>query len=299
MSGAALRGWTALTAAVVLCGGVAGCDSPPPSILGNHTQVGTKDDQPGTSNSPHGGEFDGFDVSVVSTLMDGLGYDRPRFSSVMSQDRAQLLHDGDVQLVAATYSITPDRMAPKGTAKRAEDLDFVGPYASTQQGILIREEDSETIKNLNDLDNEIVCVWKGTTSAPELAKRKGITLTVEDDAKTCVKRLELGTVRAVSTDILILYGITQEHKTLEVVDDLEFGVAPNDYGIAMAKGHREDCIRLRDALTKYVSRPTDWEQDFKIKLPAVPKSVRDEAKPRVEDIMKLSCVDKPGTGIPD
>ncbi|WP_327709638.1 transporter substrate-binding domain-containing protein [Streptomyces sp. NBC_00464] len=301
MSGAALRGWAAVTAAILLCGAVAGCESDPPSILSDSTEVGTKDDQPGTSFSPHGGQFIGFDVSVVGTLMNNLGYKTPRFTSVMSQDRIRVLHEGGVQLVAATFSITPDRMAPEGTSPQAGDLDFVGPYATTQQGFLIRKKDAAKFRKKRDFDGEIVCVWAGTTSANELSKGgfEKIVPRMEDDAKTCVKRLEAGTVAAVSTDVLILYGLTQEHRGLEVVPGLEFGEAPNQYGIAMTKGHREDCIRLRDELLKYIGNATAWETNFKSSLPAVPKAIRDEARPREEDVMDLSCVDKPGNGSSD
>lgn len=301
MSGAALRGWAAVTAAILLCGAVAGCESDPPSILSDSTEVGTKDDQPGTSFSPHGGQFIGFDVSVVGTLMNNLGYKTPRFTSVMSQDRIRVLHEG-----ACNWWPPPSRSPrtawlPRARVRRPSDLDFVGPYATTQQGFLIRKKDAAKFRKKRDFDGEIVCVWAGTTSANELSKGgfEKIVPRMEDDAKTCVKRLEAGTVAAVSTDVLILYGLTQEHRGLEVVPGLEFGEAPNQYGIAMTKGHREDCIRLRDELLKYIGNATAWETNFKSSLPAVPKAIRDEARPREEDVMDLSCVDKPGNGSSD
>ncbi|TRV74292.1 transporter substrate-binding domain-containing protein [Streptomyces sp. 130] len=297
MAGAAPRHRRAVlvTAAVTtaaLCMSAAGCDSESPSILSDHTEVAAKSDQPGTSFSPHDGEYTGFDITVVGTLMNMLGYETPRFSGVLSKNRAKLLHDGDVQLVAATFSITPDRMATK--EEGGDDLDFVGPYASTQQGFLIREAD-RSIRTLADLNGKIVCVWKGTTSANELAKPAydKIVKRTEEDAGYCVKALKDKEVDAVSTDQLILYGFAEANASLRVVDGIKFG-EPNDYGIAMAKGHREDCLRLRDKLQQYVRQASSWERDFQNSLPAVPKETRDEAKPTEDEIMALSCVDRPG-----
>ncbi|MFE7624567.1 transporter substrate-binding domain-containing protein [Streptomyces sp. NPDC057509] len=283
---------TAAVATAVLYAAATGCDSEPESILSDRTEVGAKSDQPGTSFSPHDGEYNGFDISVVGTLMNMLGYDTPRFSGVLSKNRAKLLHDDHVQLVAATYSITPSRMAPKD--KGGDDLDFVGPYASTQQGFLIRKND-RSIRTLADLDGKVVCVWKGTTSANELNKpaHDKIVKRTEEDASYCVKALKDKEVDAVSTDQLILYGFMQANPSLRVVPGIKFG-EPNDYGIAMAKGHRKDCVRLRDALTQYIRQATSWERDFQNSLPAVPKETRDEAKPTEDEIMALSCVDRPG-----
>ncbi|MGW2588690.1 transporter substrate-binding domain-containing protein [Streptomyces sp. NPDC001515] len=301
MAGAArhrrARAVAAALAAAVLYMSTTGCDSDPPSILDNDTEVGAKSDQPGTSFSPHDGEYNGFDIAVVGTLMNMLGYETPRFSGVLSKNRAKLLHDGDVQLVAATFSITPSRMAPKD--KGGDDLDFVGPYASTQQGFLIRDAD-RSIRSLADLSGKVVCVWKGTTSANELSKpaHDKIVKRVEEDANYCVNALKNKEVDAVSTDQLILYGFMDANPSLRVVDGIKFG-EPNDYGIAMAKGHRKDCVRLRDKLVQYLSKATAWENDFRNNLPAVPKATRDEARPTEDEVMALSCVDRPGDSPPD
>ncbi|MCG7523566.1 transporter substrate-binding domain-containing protein [Streptomyces sp. OfavH-34-F] len=288
---------TAAVAAAALYVTATGCDSEPESILSDRTEVAAKSDQPGTSFSPHDGEYNGFDIAVVGNLMNMLGYETPRFSGVLSKNRAKLLHDGDVQLVAATFSITPNRMAPK--EEGGDDLDFVGPYASTQQGFLIRDKD-RSIRTLADLNGKVVCVWKGTTSANELSKpsHDRIVLRTEEDASYCVKALKEKEVDAVSTDQLILYGFQEANPTLRVVPGIRFG-EPNDYGIAMAKGHRKDCVRLRDVLIEYVRRATTWERDFQNSLPRVPKETRDEAKPTEDEIMALSCVDRPGDSPPD
>ncbi|MEE1737157.1 transporter substrate-binding domain-containing protein [Streptomyces sp. BE147] len=279
----------ALVPAALLALSLSGCGTD--SILNDDTRVGSKSDQPGTSYSPHDGEFNGLDITVVNALFRDLGYDSPRPIPVQSKNRTRDLHDGDIHLVAATFSITPKRMQTEG--KGGEGLDFVGPYASTQQGVLVAESDTG-IQELSDLDGKQVCVWKGTTSDTELSGKayENIRLRRETDARTCVRALLDGHVSAVSTDQLILYGFMEHYRgRLKVVPEIKFG-EPNDYGIAMLKKHRKDCEKLRDALKHYVSGP-DWDRDVENNLPQLPKSERDEAHPTEDEISSLSCVDEP------
>lgn len=293
MAGARYRR-VALVPAALLTLSLSGCGTE--SILNNDTQLGAKSDQPGTSYSPHDGEFNGLDITIVNALFRDLGYDSPRPSGVLSKNRARVLHDNDVQLIAATFSITPDRMQTK--EKGGDGLDFVGPYATTQQGVLVEASNTD-IQRLSDLNGKQVCVWEGTTSDTELSGKAyaGIAKRKETDARTCVQALLDGQVDAVSTDQLILYGFMDRYPSLKVVPQIKFG-EPNDYGIAMAKGHREDCEKLRDALKHYVSGP-DWDRDVENNLPGLPKADRDEAHPTENEISSLSCVDEPANSSTD
>ncbi|MFI2739735.1 transporter substrate-binding domain-containing protein [Streptomyces sp. NPDC018711] len=285
-----------LGAVAVLATLAAGCTAgPEPTMFGEGktVRVGAKGDQPGTSHEPHDGEFDGFDITVTREVLGRLGVENPLFSGILSKNRAASLRKGDVDLVAATFSITEQRMRP--VEDGGEGLDFVGPYASTPQGILVRAADKGRYRNLSDLDGRLVCVWKGTTSQKELSKPayKQIRLHEEEDAGYCVKALEAGEVDAVSTDQLILYGFMAAEPTLAVAPGIAFG-ASNDYGIAMARTpeHRKDCEKLRDALKKYVAG-NEWDRDFQNNLPRVPLAARNEARPTLTEIDAVSCRDHP------
>ncbi|MCX4906580.1 transporter substrate-binding domain-containing protein [Streptomyces sp. NBC_00878] len=289
---------TAAIAAAVLLVLATGCSSSPSSITDDgRVEVGAKSDQPGTSFSPHDGEYNGFDITVVRELLRTMGIDEPDFEGVLSKNRDVDLRSGDLELVAATFSITADRMKPEDEG--GKDLDFAGPYASTHQGILVRAADYGRYGNLSDLKGKQVCVWESTTSADELKSEAydGISVRTETDANYCVKALREGEVDAVSTDRLILFGFMAAEPGLKVVPGIKFGT-PNDYGIAMAKGHRKDCEKLRDALKKYVTG-NDWARDFALNLPEVPKAERDEAQPTTADIEALSCRDKPANATAD
>ncbi|GLF95099.1 transporter substrate-binding domain-containing protein [Streptomyces yaizuensis] len=278
---------------------LAGCSSDPPSLLtGKVIEVGVKRDQPGTSFSPFAGEFEGFDVKVARELLSSVGVKDPSFEGILSKHRASVLQKGHVQFVAATFSINQERMAPKGEMEGAENLDFVGPYAATKQGFLVRKDESARYKHLRDFRGKVVCVWEGTTSGSALDEIKetyGITTVTEMDAAQCVNKLraeETEAVDAVSTDQLILYGFMEEHPELAVASGVTFG-ADNRYGVAMKKGYREDCKKLQRALVDYVNS-NDWEADFLLELGSVPREIRKKAKPQVADIENLSCRDEPG-----
>ncbi|MFD6988066.1 transporter substrate-binding domain-containing protein [Streptomyces sp. NPDC059943] len=295
MTGTARHRQTVLVPAGILALSLSGCTTTE-TILNNDTQLGAKSDQPGTSYSPHDGEYNGLDITVVNALFRDLGLESPHPSGVLSRDRARALRDKDVDLVAATFSITPKRMQTR--EEGGEGLDFVGPYASTQQGFLVRKENDD-IRRLVDLNGKHVCVWAGTTSANELQSKAydGISKRTETDAQSCVAALLNDEVDAVSTDQLILYGFMDRYPSLKVIPQIKFG-EPNDYGIAMVKGHRADCKKLRDALKRYVNGP-DWDRDVENNLPRLPKTERDEAHPTTAEISALSCVDEPANGSTD
>ncbi|WP_327681511.1 transporter substrate-binding domain-containing protein [Kitasatospora sp. NBC_00458] len=277
---------------LALAAGGCGADEPPSLFgAGKKVRVGAKNDQPGTGLEVHAREFVGLDITVARELLDRVGSEPPKFEGVLSKDRAPVLRDHDVDLVAATFSITVQRMQP--VKEGGEGLDFVGPYASGLQGMLVRAADHDRYRTLADFNGRLVCVWRSTTSGIELDKPayRDIRQSSRDDASSCVKALKAGDVDAVTTDQLILYGFMEAEPSLEVVAGVAFG-APNDYGIAFAKGHRKDCEKLRDALKAYAVN-NEWVRDFEINLPKVPLALRNEARPEPSEIDALSCRDRP------
>ncbi|MFJ9415609.1 transporter substrate-binding domain-containing protein [Streptomyces sp. NPDC101227] len=278
---AAALALTALTATAC------GTDDPPSLFADGKVLVGTKNDQPGTA-VVRNYKFSGFDTTVARQVLKTVGA-KPDFGIVPSEDRRAVLTDKSKDLVVATYSITVERM---------KELDFAGPYATTYQGIMVRKNDHR-IKKPADVNGKRVCTWPGTTSATTLQSPAYERMVVyeQPDASTCITDLKVKKVAdAVSTDQMILYGFTQENPDLKVVPDITYGSA-NQYGIAMAKGHRQDCLKLRDALRDYLG-DNAWSQDFATSLPSIPKADaawETDFKPRTETVDALSCRDRPRT----
>ncbi len=272
---------------IALVATACGSSEAPSLFAGGKVSVGAKNDQPGTG-VVHTYKFSGFDITVAQQILKAVGAE-PDFGIVPSEDRSAVLTEKKKDLVVATFSITVDRM---------KTLDFAGPYASTYQGIMVRKNDKR-IRKPEDLFGKRVCTWPGTTSATTLEGPQYARVAVYErpDASSCLTDLKVKKVAdAVSTDQMILYGFTQENPDLKVVPDITYG-AVNHYGIAMAKGHREDCLRLRDALRDYVNS-NNWSHDFSTSLWAVTKADptwETDYKPRAETIDALSCRDRPRT----
>lgn len=95
----------ALSLAATACGGDKKDDNG--SSGGKKIAIGIKFDQPGLGQkTPQG--YAGFDVDVATYVAKKLGYgsDQIEWKESKSADRETMLQRGDVQFIAATYSIT-------------------------------------------------------------------------------------------------------------------------------------------------------------------------------------------------
>lgn len=284
---------------VVLTGGVllaltsvSGCGSSWPES--DMVRIGVKVDQPGTGYAEGGyPPHTGFDIRIGEMAAKALGK-KADFKSVESVDR-QVSLDGKhpYDLVIATYSINNERLTGSNNLPAH---DFVGPYAITYQGFMVREGSPE-VTSLDGLKGKKVCTWGGTTSKSVIdanLKSTGIVPVGRRTATKCIEALEADKVDAVSTDQLILYGFSEVYKGLKVVPDVTIGDAQY-YGIGLPKGHRKECKELRGALMEYVSS-RDWASDFSGQLgsavKAQPGKWEASYKPGGKLIESLSCRDK-------
>ncbi|WP_255269810.1 transporter substrate-binding domain-containing protein [Actinomadura madurae] len=114
---------------LLLSFGVAACATAGASIdRGEVIVVGVKADQPGLGLRKDG-VFQGFEVDVGGYIARHLGASRVEFREVRSDDRERKLNDHVVDLVLASYSITPDR---------AKLVTFGGPYYVAHQDVMVR-----------------------------------------------------------------------------------------------------------------------------------------------------------------
>ncbi|BCL27759.1 transporter substrate-binding domain-containing protein [Streptomyces aurantiacus] len=248
--------------------------------------VGMHNDLPGISYEENY-RRSGLDQLVFEQIREGLHIKSASPSNVSSEGRIPALEKGEVDMVIAAFSITPDRM---------KEIDFVGPYATTRQGFLVGPK--STVRELKDFKGGAVCSWEGTTSVATLEefRREGIEIKTLVDASDCIDALKSGEVQAVSTDQLILYGFARHHAKdgLRVVPGVTIG-APQHYGIGLPKGHRADCLRLREFVKRYVES-SDWIRDMETSLPDVPAAEPgwiSDYKPSDESIDARSCRDEP------
>jgi glutamate transport system substrate-binding protein len=186
--------------------------------------VGIKFDQPGFGlQRPGRNGVDGFDAEIARLIAIRIfGTPKVTFVKAVAADREKLIQEKTVDVVVATYTITP---------ARAKLVAFVGPYFVAGQDLLVRTED-RSIDDLADLRDKQVCTQQGSTSLTR-AKRAAPAAIISTAAsyKECADGVRAGKYDAVSTDDVILAGLAaQSRGTLRVVG-ARFSAEP--YGIGV------------------------------------------------------------------
>ncbi|MFI0484384.1 glutamate ABC transporter substrate-binding protein [Actinomadura sp. 9N215] len=222
--------------AVLLSVVLVGCSAARASVSDDDAVVvGVKADQPGLGLRERG-VFRGFEVDVGTYIARHIGASRVRFQEVRSDNREQKLNDRAVDLVLASYSITPDR---------SKLVTFAGPYYVAQQDIMVRRGETR-IRGVRDLAGLRMCQASGSVSTERVVKGLSIptTLVPGSSYSDCVTKLRGGVVDAVSTGDLVLAGFAAK--------DLQILNAPfteERYGVGLRKDDVDGCEAVNRALT--------------------------------------------------
>lgn len=220
------------------------------AIESGSVTLGTKFDQPGLGLREGDGSMTGLDVDVatyvVNQIAEANGWEAPsiEWRETPSAQRETLIQNGEVDMIAATYSIN---------ASRAESVNFGGPYLLTHQALLVRADDSEITK-VEDLDNgRILCSVSGSTPAQKVKDAlPGVQLQEYDTYSSCVEALSQGNVDAITTDATILNGYAQqregEFKLVEMSQENGDPFTNEYYGIGLAKDDTEGTDAINAAL---------------------------------------------------
>ncbi|MET9868913.1 glutamate ABC transporter substrate-binding protein [Streptomyces sp. NPDC006386] len=262
----------ALALTATACGGDNGGDSG--SDGGGKTiTVGIKYDQPGLGQkTPQG--YAGFDVDVATYVAKKLGYnaDQIEWKEAKSADRETMLQRGDVDFIAATYSITPERQ---------EKVDFAGPYLLAHQDVLVRADDN-SIKSPADLNNKKLCSVAGSTSAQNVKDK----LAPKADLQTyptysaCLSGLQNKAIDALTTDDSILAGYAAQSQFKGKFKLGGFKMTNENYGIGVKKGSD-----LKDKINKALEEMVadkSWQQAVDKNLG--PANYKNEPAPKIGDI---------------
>jgi glutamate transport system substrate-binding protein len=208
-------------------------------------RVGTKFDQPGFGQKGLSGKPEGFDVEIAKLIAGELGIpaDKIEWSEAPSKVREDVLVNGNVDLVAATYTIND---------KRKERIAFAGPYYEAGQNIMVRKDDSSITGPDSFADGtKKVCSATGSTPAEEIKKHvKDVASQVVlfDTYDKCRDAVKGKQVDALTTDNVILLGyIAKDEASFKMAGD-NFTKEP--YGIGVKKEDTDFRNFINDVLEK-------------------------------------------------
>jgi glutamate transport system substrate-binding protein len=264
----------ALATAATACG--SGNKSGGSSSGGGKTiKIGIKFDQPGIGQkTPQG--YSGFDVDVATYVAKQLGYsaDQIEWKESKSADRETMLQRGDVDFIAASYSITPARQ---------QKVDFAGPYLLAHQDVLIRADDN-SIKSPSDLNSKKLCSVTGSTSAQNIHDKLApkANLVQYPTYSACLTGLQNGAVDALTTDDSILAGYASQAAFKGKFKLGGFKMTNENYGIGVKKGS-DLKTKINSALEKMVSDGS-WQKAVDKNFG--PADYKNEPAPKIGNIVK-------------
>ncbi|MGP4000325.1 glutamate ABC transporter substrate-binding protein [Streptomyces sp. 8N706] len=242
---------------------------------GNKVTVGIKYDQPGIGLKTPDGKYTGFDVDVATYVARQLGYQPGdiEWKEAKSADRETLLQRGDVDFIAASYSMTPERQ---------QKVDFAGPYFLAHQDILVRADDNSVTKPA-DLNNKKLCSVTGSTSAQNVKTELAPKAQLQEYGgySECLTGLENKVIDALTTDDAILAGYAAQPEFKGKFKLGGYKLSNENYGIGVKKGS-ELQNRINTALEKMVA---DGSWDKAVKANFGEANYKNEPAPKIGNVV--------------
>jgi glutamate transport system substrate-binding protein len=205
--------------------------------------VGTKFDQPGFGLLGLDDVPEGFDVEVAKIIAGAMGIAEEDIEWVQASSdiREQVIEDGEVDMVVATYTINDERK---------QRVTFAGPYYEAGQMLMVNA-DEDAIEGPEDIaENPDMKVCSVTGSTPSENIREYLAnedqLVLFDIYDKCKDALSNGQVDIVTTDNVILLGYVSESDGEFKLVGEQFTEEP--YGIGIEKGDVEFCEFINETL---------------------------------------------------
>ena len=183
-------------------------------------------------------KYEGLEIDLcyqIAAAVLGVSYDEAvekglcEFTDVTPKTRGPLIDNDQLDIIAATYTITDERK---------KSWDFSTPYRTDHVGILIKKKSGMT--KMADLDGKVIGVSQGSTTKDlvlQMLKDQNVDATPEfkefPDYPSIKSALDAGNIDAFAMDRSTLKGYTTDDCEL-LQPDVEFGA--QDYGVATKKG---------------------------------------------------------------
>ncbi len=204
--------------------------------------------------SPDDGVARGFDAGLSQMLsLYILGEVNTNLSQITVETREEVLENGTVDAVFATYSITEERAAR---------VDFAGPYFDQQAAILVPADNTD-INGVDDLDGKTVATQSASTGVTALEEfAPGADILELPDHAQALSAVQQGRADAYVIDYGLLLNAVVSNDDVKIVGD-QFGEA-DYYGIGLPKD--SDALEFVNTWLQEVEDSGSWEQLWQVTL---------------------------------
>jgi polar amino acid transport system substrate-binding protein len=193
---------------------------------------------------PITGEISGLEIDIARQFARAILGDENKIQlkTVVTEQKVPYAAEGRVDFTISAVSMTCSRWGL---------VDFSSEYYTAQHKLLVRADPRSPITGIQDLAGRKVCVTRKGTSVDILKVKAPNAIPVEMAARTdCLRELQRGTVDAYFSHDSILRGMQQQDPNMAIVGE---SVAPQHYGIAIAKDH-EQFVRYINAVLERMRR---------------------------------------------
>jgi glutamate transport system substrate-binding protein len=210
---------------------------------------------------PTTGKTQGFDAGMVQMLTQYIvgDYTKWKLTQTTVDTRETLIQNNSVDVVVATYSITP---------KRAEKVAFAGPYYASGTAIMVKA-DNDSIKSVQDLEGKQVITESNSTAITALKdKVPSVQPILFSENAQCVAALKQGRGEAYVLDQSILLSTALKDNAVKVVGE---PFSEDNYGIGCTKSTPE-AKQFINAWLKTMEDQGLWEKLWSLTVGTVLKS---------------------------
>lgn len=213
---------------------------------------GTTTGQIFSLKDPSTGKVAGFDAGITQLLAQYIlgkgGAEKVEYLDTTVETRETMLMNGTVDVVVATYSITPARQ---------EKISFAGPYYSSGAAIQVRKDD-DSISSVEDLQGKKLTTESASTGLDAIlqhvpgATEADIQQFAENDQ--CLAALKQKRVDAYVLDQSILLSNALADDSFKVVGE---PFTKDPYGIGLSKDHA-DALELVNGFLQKIYDDGTW-----------------------------------------
>lgn len=209
---------------------------------------------------PTTGKIRGFDAGMVQLLAKYiLGQPTYKLTQTTVDTRETLITNGSVDVVVATYSITP---------ARAEKVNFAGPYYASGTAIMVKADNSD-ITSVKDLVGKKVITESNSTAILALKKQvPSVKPLLFTENAQCVAALTQDRGDAFVLDQSILLSTAVKDKSVKVVGE---PFSTDNYGIGCTKSNN-DGLDFINAWLKKMEDAGTWKKLLDLTVGTVLKS---------------------------